>query len=284
MKTNEGLADFALYSYEQKRPYIYGTFGKKLTTAILNRVYRDYPKYVTEKRYKYAKEHYLGKRTDDCYGMIKNYLMLPGDDFDSDPIYSAKLDINADTAFELASEKGTIDTMPDIRGICVRYKGHAGVYVGDGEVVEMRGFDYGAFKAPVKARKWTHWYKSSFVEYNAEKPQNNVNKSITEIAKEVIAGKWDNYPKRKELLEAAGYNYEEVQAEVNKLLKPSVIMLTVTGVNHALNMRNAPGMSGAIINTIPLGKQVELLQKTTDKWYKVKYNGKIGYCWSGYLK
>ena len=43
-------------------------------------------------------------------------------------------------------------------------------------------------------------------------------KSIDEIAREVIAGKWGNYPKRKELLEASGYNYEAVQKRVNELL------------------------------------------------------------------
>lgn len=43
-------------------------------------------------------------------------------------------------------------------------------------------------------------------------------KSILEVAREVINGKWDNYPKRKELLEKAGYNYNEVQKRVNELL------------------------------------------------------------------
>lgn len=43
-------------------------------------------------------------------------------------------------------------------------------------------------------------------------------KSIDKIADEVIAGKWDNYPRRKTLLEQAGYNYNEVQAKVNEKL------------------------------------------------------------------
>lgn len=43
-------------------------------------------------------------------------------------------------------------------------------------------------------------------------------KSVTTIAKEVIKGKWDNYPKRKTLLENAGYNYNEVQTKVNEIL------------------------------------------------------------------
>lgn len=44
-------------------------------------------------------------------------------------------------------------------------------------------------------------------------------KSITEVAKDVIAGKYGNMPNRKANLEAAGYNYDTVQKEVNRLLK-----------------------------------------------------------------
>ena len=43
-------------------------------------------------------------------------------------------------------------------------------------------------------------------------------KSVTEIAKEVIAGKWGNGADRKNRLQAAGYNYSEVQSKVNALL------------------------------------------------------------------
>ena len=46
-----------------------------------------------------------------------------------------------------------------------------------------------------------------------------VKKSITEIAKEVIQGKWGNGADRKNRLEKAGYNYNEVQKKVNTLLK-----------------------------------------------------------------
>lgn len=44
-------------------------------------------------------------------------------------------------------------------------------------------------------------------------------KSNTEIAKEVIAGKWGNGAERKQRLEAAGYDYAAVQKEVERLLK-----------------------------------------------------------------
>ena len=43
-------------------------------------------------------------------------------------------------------------------------------------------------------------------------------KSIDEIAKEVIAGKWGNNPERKRRLESAGYDYNAVQKRVNQLM------------------------------------------------------------------
>ena len=48
---------------------------------------------------------------------------------------------------------------------------------------------------------------------------NNSNKkSNNEIAKEVINGKWGNGEERKRRLESQGYNYREIQNEVNRLL------------------------------------------------------------------
>lgn len=43
-------------------------------------------------------------------------------------------------------------------------------------------------------------------------------KTISQIAKEVINGEWGNGDTRKKKLEAAGYDYDEVQKEVNKQL------------------------------------------------------------------
>ena len=51
------------------------------------------------------------------------------------------------------------------------------------------------------------------------KAPNPQRKSVTEIAREVIAGEWGNGNERKNKLQAAGYNYNEVQAAVNKLLR-----------------------------------------------------------------
>lgn len=46
-----------------------------------------------------------------------------------------------------------------------------------------------------------------------------VKKTVDEIAREVIAGKWGSGAARKNKLEAAGYDYSAVQKRVNELLK-----------------------------------------------------------------
>lgn len=66
--------------------------------------------------------------------------------------------------------------------------------------------------------------------YDYAKVQDAVNKLVAgkttttpkktnqQIAKEVIAGKWGNGAARRKNLEAAGYNYNAIQALVNKML------------------------------------------------------------------
>lgn len=55
-------------------------------------------------------------------------------------------------------------------------------------------------------------------EAKSVEPEPTTQKSIDELANEVIAGKWGNGSERKSRLEAAGYNYSEVQAKVNELM------------------------------------------------------------------
>ena len=52
------------------------------------------------------------------------------------------------------------------------------------------------------------------------KGSNSINvKSNEEIAKEVLAGKWGNGAERKRRLTQAGYNYTDIQAIVNRLVR-----------------------------------------------------------------
>jgi hypothetical protein len=52
-----------------------------------------------------------------------------------------------------------------------------------------------------------------------QEPAATPKKTVAELAREVIQGKWGNGAARKQRLTAAGYDYAAVQAEVNRLLK-----------------------------------------------------------------
>lgn len=68
-----------------------------------------------------------------------------------------------------------------------------------------------------------------------------VKKSVDEIAREVIQGRWGNGKERADKLAAAGYSYSEIQARVNELLGVNGKKYTVNvGADSWLNVRVAP--------------------------------------------
>ena len=76
-------------------------------------------------------------------------------------------------------------------------------------------YDWSTFKSKVAA-----YYNGST---SASKPgagtgsgSNSSKKTVSQLADEVIAGKWGNGTARKEALESAGYDYAAVQAEVDR--------------------------------------------------------------------
>ena len=108
--------------------------------------------------------------------------------------------------------KGDNKGQPDHVGIVEYYKaGYIHVIEGNyGNQVKRR-------KLRIDGR-----YIRGFVapDYDRIKVSKN-DKTIEDIAKEVIAGKWGNGRERKERLTAAGYDYNKVQAKVNELMKGS---------------------------------------------------------------
>ena len=71
----------------------------------------------------------------------------------------------------------------------------------------------------------------------AEKP---AKKSISQIAAEVIAGKWGNGADREKKLKAAGYDYAAVQAAVNKKLGVAPSKPDTLGKGSAVALKNCP--------------------------------------------
>ena len=80
--------------------------------------------------------------------------------------------------------------------------------------------------------------------YYYEEVENVNKKTNEELAKDVIAGKWGNGEERKNKLEKAGYNYDEVQYLVNKILNTKKSEKIKVGdkvkVKNALQYNNKP--------------------------------------------
>ena len=110
--------------------------------------------------------------------------------------------------------------------------GHAGVYVGDGNVIEATaGWNtWKVVKSQIgKNGERTYngkggsknWEKHGFLPY----VDYETIKSIDDLAQEVLDGKWGNNPQRKENLIKAGYDYAKIQARVNEIVNNNHIKL-----------------------------------------------------------
>jgi hypothetical protein len=124
-------------------------------------------------------------------------------------------------------EKGAIGTIPEIPGVLVFYPGHVGVYEGNGNVIEAMGHSQGVVRTKLKDRPWKNWGKCPWIDYS-KKPTVTATvkkKTLDELAKEVIAGKWGSGAQREKALTDAhkagtiDYGYATIQKRVNEMLK-----------------------------------------------------------------
>lgn len=114
-------------------------------------------------------------------------------------------------------------------------------------------------------------------------------KSIDQLAKEVIDGKWGNGKERAEKLTAAGYDYQAVQDRVNEMLgikptKPSNsgTPYKVVNVNSFLRIRSGPGTNYEIIGKLYNNNDVTVYE-TRNGWAKISENNEQ-WCSMDYLK
>ena len=232
MKTNVELVDFVIKAKDEKWGYVWGTFGQILTPSLFEYKLKQYPTEVG-KYYDFIKENWLNKRTCDCVGLIKAYMWLQRDN----PVYDSTTDKSADGMYNAATEKGSIETMPEIVGLCVRYPGHIGVYIGDGQVIEARGTQYGVVQTKLQERGWTHWLKCPYIEY----------------------------------INISNYTIEDV-LEKRKIAA------------SALNIRTLPSTNGEIFGQYKNGEIVNVNGKTSNGWFRVIHNNKIGYIYGDYTE
>lgn len=158
----------------------------------------------------------------DCSGLIKGILW----GYPDKGKYASNgvTDSNANNIIATHCTGVTSDMSKLRKGMVVWLSGHVGIYCGDGIVVEssprwengiQRTYPVGcpvANKHHLNQRKWAKCGYLKWVDYSTTK-------DLTQVAKDVINGKYGNGKERIDKLTKAGYNYEEVQKVVNSLLK-----------------------------------------------------------------
>lgn len=187
-KTNLGLVEYA--KAQLGLPYWYGTFGNKATANLYAAKKKDYPKYYVS--WNDFPTQY-GKRVHDCVGLIKGYLW--SESVTATPKYNSEQDLSANGMRSACAERGDISTMPDIPGVLVFMSGHVGVYIGNGEVIEARGHEYGVVKTKLEGRGWRWWGKCPFIEYSNIKDKtpaaSNNTVKITVKKVKLKSGNWN---------------------------------------------------------------------------------------------
>lgn len=236
-------------------------------------------------------------------------------------------DKSADGMFEWCrkqgADSGSIATIPlDTAGVAVRFAGHVGVYVGDGKVVEWRGFAYGCVTTNLFDRPWTHWYALPWVDY--EKAEISVPDTLGErTLKRGMKG--EDVKAMQEALLAAGFRLErygadgDFGAETEKAVRAlqQRAQITENGVYNpqthealmrmlaeldgeddttggviarvritgtSVNVRAGAGTQYKILTVVHKGDTFEAIAKATNGWYAIRMSDGDGWISHKYIE
>ena len=180
MKSKEFIA-MLNKALNSKTVYGLGMWGQPITETIIASKSKQYPDWYIEEKNADRIRQYVGKDYFgfDCVCLIKAVLWgwngnlknkNGGANYGSNNVP----DIGADTIITKCTNVST-DFKDIIPGALVWVKGHVGVYVGNGEVIECTTSWHSKVQRSMlsnlgykgaKARKWTKWGKLPYVDYS----------------------------------------------------------------------------------------------------------------------
>ena len=171
-KNNLDLVAYAIQAWEHNWGYVWGTYGNVLTDSLFAYKLEQYPEGVGNYE-EFIKEHWLGRRTTDCVGLIKGYGWLDTSDMTIGYAENGMPDYGANQMYQAAvnadADHGPMSEMPEIVGLAVWKEGHIGVYIGNGYVIEAMSTKKGVVRTEVDGRGWEGWCKIPYIEYWEDK-------------------------------------------------------------------------------------------------------------------
>ena len=173
-KNNHDLAAYAIQAWENNWGYVWGTYGNVLTESLFEYKKEQYPDGVGNYA-DFIEENWLGRRTADCVGLVKGYGWLDTSDMTIGYAVNGMPDYSANQMYQAAKDAGvlnadygSLDTMPEVVGLMLWKKGHVGVYIGNGYVIEAMGTRKGVVKTELAGRGWQGWCKLPYINYLEE--------------------------------------------------------------------------------------------------------------------
>ena len=299
--TNKGLVKYCKECLAQgdRNVYVYGAIGQKLTLSLINDRAKAYPRINTSTRVAIFKKILnTGKTTYayDCVGLIKSYLWGGYGKVK----YNSKQDVSANGMYEVAKKKGTMKTMPEVKGLFVQMNGHIGVYIGNGYVIECtpnKKFAKqshgggGVCKTKLSARKWVHWGYIPWIDYVEEKQEEkqetptttNKAKDVSELTLvEYLDYIGVDYSKTNRMKLAKQFGMEDYKytAEQNVellMLCKKNLSFTAVVTAYLLNYRQGAGTKYPIVGAykektvVKINEVVGNWGKTPKGWVNLKY-------------
>lgn len=217
--------------------YNYGTTTAKCSNELLAAKTKQYPAHYTQSRMpRYKKDIAEGKVCCDCIGLIKGffwtdnniegvrgYAMKTGGDFVNKYASNGMPDVSAEGFYDWCKThapkkfSNDIESIPNIPGLAVFAKGHVGVYIGDGYVIEARGFAYGVVKTRLYSRNWTRWafIPSALLDYISDGDEKPWVPTKTKLGDRVIkkGSEGDDVKELQSMLIRLGYNLGNAGAD-----------------------------------------------------------------------
>ena len=173
--TAQGLVEFVKACKKVPHIYVWDANGQYVTTELINQLAeKEADWYTPERKAVRLALADKGIRGWDCIGIIKGYAW---NDYHQDNTawYREDNDFNTRELIKAAKVQGTLDTMPDKPGLVVWKPGHVGVYIGDGQVIEVTCISHkidithlvgGIEQHPIEAVAWTHWLEYPGIDYS----------------------------------------------------------------------------------------------------------------------
>ena len=172
IKTNLDFVNYLKTLLNRNTVYMWDGYGTLVTNDFIKQKASIYPRYYSKKTIKLLKtlvnKNYYSY---DCAGMIKSYWM--SDLGTKEVVYNHEYDKDSyEITIEIASDMGSLKSMPEIKGLFLYMKGHCGVYIGSGQVIECTSNETishkdggGVCVTSLKERPWSTWTKCKWLNY-----------------------------------------------------------------------------------------------------------------------